>query len=92
MKVIGRLHTLIGLFPELIELEDGWTLELVGTQVAKRKIHGAELFLRSCQSLSYSRISQHFMELQGLLSCSQEPSTGPYPKPDQPNPITPSSL
>jgi hypothetical protein len=23
------------------------------------------------------------MELQGLLSCSQEPSTGLYPEPDQ---------
>jgi hypothetical protein len=40
--------------------------------------HGAEPFLRSCQLCSYSRTSQHFMEPQGSLSCSREPSTGPY--------------
>jgi hypothetical protein len=26
------------------------------------------------------------MELEDLLRCSQEPSTGPYPKPDQSSP------
>jgi hypothetical protein len=34
--------------------------------------HGAETFLRSC---SYSRAFQHFMEPEGSLPCSQEPST-----------------
>jgi hypothetical protein len=38
--------------------------------------HGAEPFLRSCQLCSYSRTSQHFMEPEGSLLCSQEPSTG----------------
>jgi hypothetical protein len=47
--------------------------------------HGAEPFLRSCQLCSYSRTSQHFMEPEGSLLCSQEPSTGPYPEPDQSN-------
>jgi hypothetical protein len=37
-----------------------------------------ESFLGSRQSLSYSRISQHFMEPKGSLPCSQEPSNGPY--------------
>jgi hypothetical protein len=46
-------------------------------------IHGAERFLRSCQLCSYSRTSQHFMEPGGSLPCSQKPSTGPYPEPDQ---------
>jgi hypothetical protein len=36
--------------------------------------HGAEPFLRSCQLCSHSRNSQHFMEPEGSLPCSQEPS------------------
>jgi hypothetical protein len=40
-------------------------------------------FLRSRQLCSYSRTSQNFMEPEGSLSRSQEPSTGPYPEPDQ---------
>jgi hypothetical protein len=49
---------------------------------ARALTHGAEPFLRS----RYSRTSQHFMEPEGSLPCSQEPSTGPYPEPDQSNP------
>jgi hypothetical protein len=48
--------------------------------------HGAVPFLRSCQLCNYSRTSQDFMEPEGSLPCSQEPSTGPYSEPDQPNP------
>jgi hypothetical protein len=48
--------------------------------------------LRSCQLCSYSRTSQHFMEPEGSLPCSQEPSTSPYSEPDQSNPYHPISL
>jgi hypothetical protein len=51
--------------------------------------HGAEAFLRSCQLCSHSRTSQHFMEPEGSLPRSQEPSTDPYPVPDRSNPYHP---
>jgi hypothetical protein len=35
---------------------------------------------------SYSRTSQHVMEPEGSLPCSQQPSTCLYPKSDQSNP------
>jgi hypothetical protein len=51
--------------------------------------HGAEPFLRSCQLCSYSRTSQPFMEPEGSLPRSQEPSTSPYPESDRSNPYHP---
>jgi hypothetical protein len=44
--------------------------------------HEVESFLRNRQLRSYSKTSQHFMEGEGSLPCSQEPSTGSYTKPD----------
>jgi hypothetical protein len=55
-------------------------------------IHGAEPFLRSRQLCSHSGISQYFMEPEGSLPCSQEPSTGSSPEPDHPIHTIPSYL
>jgi hypothetical protein len=49
----------------------------IGTLLTYLLTHGAEPFLRSCQLWSYSRTSQHFMEPEVSLPCSQKPSTGP---------------
>jgi hypothetical protein len=41
---------------------------------------------RNRQSLSYSRISQTFMQPEGSILYSQKLSTGPHPEPDQSSP------
>jgi hypothetical protein len=51
--------------------------------------YGAEPFLRSPQLWNPSRASQHFMEPEGSIPCSREPSTDPYPEPYQSNPLHP---
>jgi hypothetical protein len=51
--------------------------------------HGAEPFLRSRQLCIYSKTSQHIMEPECSLSCSQEPFIGFYPEPNQTNPYFP---
>jgi hypothetical protein len=42
------------------------------------QLHGAGPFLRSRQLCCSSRTSQHFMEPEVSIPCSQEPSTCPY--------------
>jgi hypothetical protein len=52
---------------------------------AKTDLTVAELrlFWRSRQLYGYSRASYHSVETEGLFPCSQEPSSGHYPKADQ---------
>jgi hypothetical protein len=50
---------------------------------------GAESFLRSWQSLSYSRNYVPFMEPEGSLPCSQQSITGSYHEPDESSPQLP---
>jgi hypothetical protein len=62
------------------------------TRYCERKMYflffpyGAEPFLASHQLCSHSRTSQHLMEPEGSVPCSQEPFTSPYPQPYQSNP------
>jgi hypothetical protein len=51
--------------------------------------YGAEPFLRRRQLCSPSRTSQHFVEPEGSIPCSQEPSTGLYPEPYSSNSLHP---
>jgi hypothetical protein len=55
------------------------------TDIQPLCLHGAEPFLRSRQLCSHSGTFQHFMEPEGSIHCSQEPSAGPYPEPYQSN-------
>jgi hypothetical protein len=77
-----------------------WLLELVIQKLAvlqKGVIYCFTTFwglwikplLRSRYLHIYARISQHFIEPGGSLTCSQEPSTGPCPEPDQSSPFNP---
>jgi hypothetical protein len=60
-----------------------------GTSNYFHYLHGADRFLGSRHFRTYSKISQHFIEHGGSLLCSQEPSCGPYPEPDQTSPYHP---
>jgi hypothetical protein len=51
------------------------------------KHHRAESFSGNSQLLSHSKISQYFVELEGLLPCSQEPVTGLCQGVDGPSPV-----
>jgi hypothetical protein len=55
----------------------------------KRRLTFTVPFLIGRQLCSCSRTSQHFMDPEVTFPCSQEPSTGPYPEPDQSSPNHP---
>jgi hypothetical protein len=58
-----------------------WKSGIVGNRTLDLWICSQELW--PLQSLSYSRICQHFMKYECSLPCSQEPSTGRCPEPDE---------
>jgi hypothetical protein len=47
------------------------------------------LALKNQPALSYSRISQHFVEPEGSVPYSQQSATGPYPELDESSPYLP---
>jgi hypothetical protein len=49
--------------------------------------YGAEPFMRSRHLCGPSRTSQNFMEPEGSMPCSEEPSTSPYREPYPSNQI-----
>jgi hypothetical protein len=55
-------------------------------------MQGNQTFLIIRQLISYWRISQNCVHLEGSLSCRQVPSTDPYPEPDQSSHDIPSCL
>jgi hypothetical protein len=67
----------------------GLVLNKLSTRTTLPLHHETETSFRSCHLLNYSRNSQNFVEPEGSLPGSQEPSTGPYPESDQFSPLPP---
>jgi hypothetical protein len=83
VQVRVRIH-----YPKVQNLHKGSFLRVCKNSLT----YGAEPYLRSRQLCSHSRTSQHLLEPDGSLPCSQEPSTGLYPEPDKYSPYHPISL
>jgi hypothetical protein len=91
--ILGLFNDCIGYsaFNCVKDVEKGRHASIYGTIPTWSRLtclltHGVEPFLRSRQLYSNSRTSQDLMEPECSISCSQEPSTGPYPEPYQANP------
>jgi hypothetical protein len=70
--------------PVLITAQGRWGGSVyTATSFLTLLTYRTEPFLRSRPLRGYSRTSQHFIEPEGSLRCSQQPSTGPCPPPDR---------
>jgi hypothetical protein len=56
--------------------------------VSSTKPWSAVSVLRSQQSIRHSRYSQHVMEQEGSLQCSEKTAIGFYPEPDKSSPYS----
>jgi hypothetical protein len=83
LALVAHLQTPVVHLPMIIHVHD--PVNTPKSSIILKNEYPTNSMELSRHLCSYSRITQHIMEPEGSLSCSQESSTGPYPQPDQSN-------